>query len=496
MSIWQQKGALALVACAMGPWAQAEVVSFAFADVIKSNGAGHIDLFKPANKALEISAATLEAFRQDGAGELIFAVDVNEAASGSEKAQTQGVAVESIRLMVTIEGETHSYTGFRSQTRSILQPAGASSRAVYSTLLGNAGSNRVSSDAQSAINNSSFDATLRVPVDRDLSRASAISLTVTLLSTDTALGDPEAFYDYSNGYEMIALVSAADADYLDHLASGHEGAPLVLLADGASAGLSWLYYPSAQSHYVVSYEDLYPQRGDYDFNDLVVAYQVAVGVGENGAVQRIEGKGFLVARGAEYDHQWHLRIPMPAHASGMASLSLYAAGSETPLPGFPVSSAVNGNIDLALFESVRSIFRDGDSTYVNTFVEQSIVKGPRFEFAVALDTPIAREAIGAAPFDPYIYVHDTGYEVHMVGHSPVLPYSNNQASGQTGFRDDQGFPFAILIPDEWQPPLAAVDIGMAYPDFMNFVESSGTVANDWYRQPQTDRVKSIRFREW
>ena len=34
---------------------------------------------------------------------------------------------------------------------------------------------------------------------------------------------------------------------------------------------SWNYFPSASSYYVVGYEDLYPGKGDYDFNDLTVA---------------------------------------------------------------------------------------------------------------------------------------------------------------------------------------------------------------------------------
>ncbi len=475
---------------------KAQVVSFGFADTIKSNGRGLINLLKPADQSRVITAAQLEAFRQNNEGALVFAVDVNEAASGSEKAETQGVAIDSLTLRVTFGSEIVEYTEYATQTQSILLKAGAPARSVYATLLGEAGSNRVSVDAESVINNSSFDATLRVPVDRDLIQASSIILDIRLLQTDTTLGDPEAFYDFSNGFESVALLSAADAAYLDELQAGHAGAPLVLLDDGAPSGLSWLYYPSAQSYFLVSYEDLFPQRGDYDFNDLVVAYQVAVGVGESGAVRRIQGTGFLLARGAAYNHDWHLRIPLPDHASGRASLSLFAPGAETPLPGYPRNVEVAGDIDLTLAESILNIFFDGGSTYVNTFAEQAVVPGPRFEFAVDLDSPIARNAIGAAPFDPYIYVYETGYEVHLVDQKPVLSYSSNSANGHTEFRDAQGFPFAMLFPDDWQPPLAAIDIGLAYPNFLDFIQSRGATAMDWYRQPQAERIKQIGFKQW
>ena len=32
---------------------------------------------------------------------------------------------------------------------------------------------------------------------------------------------------------------------------------------------NWNYFPSADSYYVVGYEDLYPVKGDYDFNEEV-----------------------------------------------------------------------------------------------------------------------------------------------------------------------------------------------------------------------------------
>ena len=38
-----------------------------------------------------------------------------------------------------------------------------------------------------------------------------------------------------------------------------------------------LYYPSMNDYYFVGFEDLYPTLGDYDFNDLVMAYRVAIG---------------------------------------------------------------------------------------------------------------------------------------------------------------------------------------------------------------------------
>ncbi len=475
---------------------RAEVVSFHFADTIKSNGTGSINLLKAANSRRDITPSVLEAFRQDGGGNLIFAVDVNEAASGSESADSQGVAIKSARLVVTFTSEAREYTEYKTITRTIIDPIGTDARAIFSTLIGTAGTDRISSHPDSELAGSSLDATLRIPVDIDLSLATSINLHIELLETEVSLGDPEAFYDFSNGYESIALLSREDADYLDALAAGRLSAPLVMTEDASGAGYSWMYYPSSQSYYVAAYEDLFPDKGDYDFNDLVVAYQVAVGVGSNAAVDIIQGNGFLVARGGVYNHDWRLRIEMPTGTSGTATVNFFPADSETPYSGYPKTVAVVDDIDLALVQSVDDYFYDGALPYVNTLVEQQVLKGPRFEFAVNLDNPVAQNKIGLAPFDPYLYVYDTQHEIHLVDKSPVLAYSNTTIQGLSGFRDESGFPFALLLPDYWEPPLAAVDIGLAYPEFIDFVGSSGVTSTDWFMRPMSDKVKALNFRHW
>jgi LruC domain-containing protein len=471
------------------------ISTYLFADVIQSKGTGAIDLFKPKKSDRVISGAVLEAFRQDNLGFLVFAVDVNEASSGAESADSQGVAIKSAVLTITIAGEVVQYNQYTTLTRSFLAQAGDTVRKEYYTMVGTTGTSRISANSDSELIGSSLDQTLSFAIDRDLSQATSATLEIALLETNLSLGDPEVFYDFSNGFEEMALLTREDARYLEQLAPGRELAPLVIDESG-DAGYSWSYFPSSQSYYVVAYEDLYPAKGDYDFNDLVVAYQVSIGQDVNGDAAVIRGNGYLVARGAMYDHDWHLKIELPEWATGEASYSVFAAGSHSPMDGFPLTVPVMGTADLNLLEHVAAIYSDGESTYVNTFVEQSLVQGPKFEFSLTLDTPIAMSLIDQAPYDPYIYVHDTGYEVHLIDKLPALYYSYNTLEGLSGFRDDAGFPFAIVSPDNWQPPLAGIDMGLAYPTFMDFVKSQGAKSGQWYRQPSAGRVKPVTPAVW
>ena len=118
-----------------------------------------------------------------------------------------------------------------------------------------------------------------MPVNMALDSVTSATLDITLLETNTSLGDPEAFYDYTAGFEDLALVSSEDSTYLAGLAPGQSEAPLVITQGQVLNPVdSWVYYPSAVEYYIAAYEDNYPAKSDYDFNDLVVGYRVGLGM--------------------------------------------------------------------------------------------------------------------------------------------------------------------------------------------------------------------------
>ncbi|MBZ0333434.1 LruC domain-containing protein [Marinobacter sp. AL4B] len=494
-SMLKSSGLKYILPCLLLPsLAHSELASFRFKDNIRSDGVGTINLFTPGDRGKKSNGALLEAFRNDNGGNLVFAVDISEPSSGSETPTSQGVALEYVTLKLTFPEEVVSYNSYITPTYSFLKRAGSDVPALYGTMIGDANSNRVSSNANSELNGSSWDSVLRIPIDRSLEDLVSAELEVGFLPVDKKAGDPEGFYDFGGRGEIIALLTANDATSLDELVPGRAFAPLVLDESGATL-TTWTYLPSSTGYYIASYEDLYPNRGDYDFNDLVVAYQVALG-SEGDGVKHIRGNGHLIARGAAYDHDWHLRIELPEWAVGHGKTLFFEPGSEAPLAGYPKDIAVLGSANLLLAEHVADQFMDGTSTYVNTFEEQTVQQGPRFEFSLTLDVPVPADEIAPAPFDPFIYVHETGYEIHLAGKNPVLGHSRNRLDGIGSFRDQSNFPFAMIIPDDFEPPLAAIDIGLAYPSFVEYVESEGASQKDWYQRGVANKVKKIPFKSW
>jgi len=445
-------------------------------DTVKK-GEGDIDLqVAQGNKA--ISAQQIEAYRNANNGVLVLGVDINEAASGSEKASTQGVAVESVTLTAIIDGVAIQYTEFYTETKSSIAAKGQNQRQFYYTLLGRTGSNSITG---SELDGTSFDSTLSIPVSDDLSQASSLKVQIRFLETNESLGDPEAFYDFSAGFEDLALLAPEDAQFLDQQAAGRDEAPLVVLTDEQTTVMSRLYYPSSSAYYIVGYEDQYPNLGDYDFNDLVVGYRVIFGLNESMQVMTISGEGYLIARGGSYDHNWHLRIDLPQNAQAGGTYQLYIPdGASTGSEAVRNVDTSNG-IDVLVYDNTSTLFAHSTSVFANTEWDSEKVLGHKFSFEITLDTPIPVAQMPSAPFDPYLFVVDTNYEIHLQGEVPVLPQSSNIEDGLTSFVDDNGYPFALIFPEDWRFPNEYVDIGEAYPQLLEYINSNKQQNKDWYK---------------
>jgi hypothetical protein len=86
--------------------------------------------------------------------------------------------------------------------------------------------------------------------------------------------------------------------------------------------------------------------------------------------------------------------------------------------------------------------------------------------------------IQAAPFDPYLYVRDTGRLVRLMEVDPA-------------YQDSNGYPFGMLLTVDWKPPLEFTDTSAAYPLFQDFVISEGRSSTDWYTTFLVDFIVNI-----
>ena len=108
------------------------------------------------------------------------------------------------------------------------------------------------------------------------------------------------------------------------------------------------------------------------------------------------------------------------------------------------------------------------------------------------------------PFNPYLFVKNTGHDIHLIG-KQALPTSINPGDP---FRDSQGFPWALMVPTletiddgKWKHPNECQRIEIPYPRFTLWRESLGDEHVDWYlhyynpyippTQPTVKRIADI-----
>ena len=237
-----------------------------------------------------------------------------------------------------------------------------------------------------------------------------------------------------------------------------DGVPDVYDADPDSADTAFETDYPADGTYTVAFEDLYgrARAGDADYNDFVAQYRITEETNDAGQITKIRGEATAVAKIAGYNHRFGLFFRF----DGTARLTIDRDDSCMSVQCVGKGASVTNEADVVLFDSTdRAVGRT--SSFVLDF------RGD----------PQDPADINRAPYDPYLYVKNTGHDVHLIGEEP-LPGSNNPDDDD--FRDADGYPWALLVPADWQHPDERQRIDEAYPAFTYWRQSEGEYYPDWY----------------
>ncbi len=215
----------------------------------------------------------------------------------------------------------------------------------------------------------------------------------------------------------------------------------------------------ADGSLTISFEDLFgqAQAGDADYNDFLAQYTITLIKNGDGDVTRLQGSAHAVTKLAGYNHRFGIRIS-PFNGDAVLNVS-YADKAGGIMPGGISGRIVNGGADITLFQSTK--FSIGCAT----------------TFSLDFSQPQTAAQIDQPPYNPYLYVYNTKHDIHLIGED-ALP---NSANPGDSFRDAEGFPWALLVPDTWVPPEETQRIEVPYPRFTDWRLSNGTLSMDWYQ---------------
>nr|NQU93006.1 LruC domain-containing protein [Bacteroidota bacterium] len=247
-----------------------------------------------------------------------------------------------------------------------------------------------------------------------------------------------------------------------------------------------VHYPSEGVFGTLAYEDLWPAKGDYDFNDMVMNYHVKHVTNALNHVVDIYGTYKLRALGASYRNGFGFQ--MGADEADFSTVEItYMDNTTVALPFEPGQS----DPTLILFANGFDYLKHqgGGTIGVNTMDNVPPIDDYTFEIYMTTNNPINLVYLGTPPYNPFIYINQNrGKEVHFRDYLPTdlvnpayFGTYEDVSDVPTGvyYKTANNLPWGIHLIESFDYPIEKAEITEAYLHFVEWAESGGAVYPDW-----------------
>lgn len=251
-----------------------------------------------------------------------------------------------------------------------------------------------------------------------------------------------------------------------------------------------VYYPDKDVYGTLAYEDLWPGKGDYDFNDLVVDYNYKHITNSDNEVVELEPKFKIRAFGASFHNGFAFELNMPY--SWVSSVENNYNFTDNIFSFNPNGTeAGQSNAVIIVFEDSYDILNyPGSGIGINTDPNAPYVEPVIVELKITFSQYKPIGEMGSSPYNPFLVVNnERGKEVHLPGCLPTdladISYfgmyaDDTQPSINKYYLTTANLPWGLHIPVSLDYVIERVDINLAHYKFKEWVESGGILYPDWY----------------
>lgn len=291
---------------------------------------------------------------------------------------------------------------------------------------------------------------------------------------------------------VSALLNFVDGAWVDNAFLSNPAAIVDADGDGVADGddafpndptRAYITFFPAAGRQTLAFEDLWPSKGDYDFNDLIVNVKVSLTRDASLNWVSADYEIALDAVGAGLSSGLAMRL-VDANKQTKANMIASISGAASADP-----DVTNGLIIFNNPDELRSQY------YTNTDPNQSTTTPDTAKFTINFS---ANDGSTILP-DFYIFrSNDRGREVHLPGFAGTAAadaslYNTDDDVNGT-YKTVNGLPWAmelILDGTSFQHPNEMVDMIEAYPNFGNWASSGGGSNADWYQTPAPGKTIDI-----
>jgi LruC domain-containing protein/choice-of-anchor A domain-containing protein len=268
------------------------------------------------------------------------------------------------------------------------------------------------------------------------------------------------------------------------------------------------YFP-ASGYATLMYEDMWPSKGDFDFNDFVVDYKFNTVTNAANNVVEINYSFLPRAAGCIYTSGFAFQLDgisadkiSSVTGSKATGFTLNSNGTESGhASGFaniPITSNLftlfNGRSGIDMVNSLTSLPKltaDEISISVKLMVDG---------IAPAAGT-ISFSNLGSNVFNPYLFItqDDRGHEIHLADRIPTSKMltkyfgtgdDKSNASNGVYFKTANNLPWALNVISSIPYPLESKDITKCFSNILAWAVSGGSTNTDWYSDISGYRTSS------
>ncbi len=239
-----------------------------------------------------------------------------------------------------------------------------------------------------------------------------------------------------------------------------------------------VYTPSANGFGSYAFEDLWPNLGDFDFNDLVMHYRYTHIMSASGLIYQTTMEFEIANVGGSFKNGFGIQIN--ADESVIQEVTGYNLTEN--LISLNSKGLENNQTKpvIIVFDNAWSNINDNDG---------------KMKIVINYTTPIRNNQMGS--LNPFIFINgDRGREVHLVDMVPTdlmdtsyfgtADDDSNPAIGRY-YRNQTNLPWGVTMLTEFKFPKEKIAINKGYTKFASWAISSGTDYNDWYKDQSNYR---------
>jgi LruC domain-containing protein len=242
----------------------------------------------------------------------------------------------------------------------------------------------------------------------------------------------------------------------------------------------------------LAFEDLWPAKGDYDFNDLVIDYQFEVTSNINNYVEEVTGTFKIRAIGASFENGFGFQLASVITPSDLTVAGYSLSENIITLNGNGTEAGQSVPTIIVFDNAYNEMPHPGGGLGVNT--EESAPYVDPVTLIITIEFASNKYTVNQLDignFNPFIFIDkNRGAEVHLPDRAPTALADQNlfgtledDSDPESGkyYKTVNNLPWAINIYDTFEYPIEKQQIVWAYLKFAVWAESDGVSFTDWYK---------------